>query len=244
MNQAARKITPRQILVIILVVKVILGVFYVTQMPLWQYHEADFLRVVRSLRDEGKLPVLPADAAPDTRNDSQPPLYYFMLLPFVATMDDNQVVPPGVNPMAVCDGFNTNLTSLVTTTAYDNPLHGAVALGYTLRLVSLATSLLAVIFTYLAGRILFPQKPFIALLGAALIAFEPTSVIVASEINNDNLILALGAIHLWLCARLIHQRGSLVANLVGLLLVAVLAWFVKVPLGSKLQVNRRSTSSS
>ena len=215
-------------LLLILVIKVFLGVFYVTQQPLWQYHEADFLRVVRTLRDEGKLPVLAADAAPDTRNDSQPPLYYFMLLPFVTMMDDNQVVPPGVNPPAVCDGFNTNLTSLVTTTAYDNPLHGAVALGYSLRLVSLATSLLAVVLTYLAGRILFPQKPFVALLAAALIAFEPTSVIVASEINNDNLILALGAVHLWLCARLIHERGSLVANLVGLLLVAVLALLAKI----------------
>ena len=209
-------------------VKLFLGVFYVTQQPLWQYHEADFLRVVRTLRDEGKLPVLADDAAPDTKNNSQPPLIYFMLLPFVAVMDDDQVVPPGVNPLAVCDGYNTNLTSLVTTTAYDNPLHGAVALGYTLRLFSLATSLLAVVFTYLAGRILFPQKPFIALLGATLMAFEPTSVIVASEINNDNLILALGAVHLWLCARLIHQRGSLVPNLVGLLLVAVLALLAKI----------------
>ena len=87
MNQATRKITPQQILIVILVIKVFLGVFYVTQQPLWQYHEADFLRVVRTLRDEGHLPVLAADAAPDTRNDSQPPLYYFMLLPFVATMD-------------------------------------------------------------------------------------------------------------------------------------------------------------
>src|SRR5262249_15064551 len=125
MNQALRKITAPQILVVILVVRVILGLFYVTQQPLWQYHEADFLRVVRSLRDEGHLLVLAADAAPDPRNDSQPPLYYFVLLPFVATMDDNQTVPPGVNPFAVCDGFNTNLASLVTTTAYDNPLHGA-----------------------------------------------------------------------------------------------------------------------
>ena len=117
MNQATRKITPRQILVVILMLKVLLGVLYVTQQPLWQYHEADFLRVVRTLRDEGKLPVLAEDAAPDTRNNSQPPLYYFMMLPFVASMDDNQTVPAGVNPPAVCDGFNTNLTSLVTTTA-------------------------------------------------------------------------------------------------------------------------------
>lgn len=83
-------------------------------------------------------------------------------------------------------------------------------------------------FTYLAGRVLFADKPFIALLGAGLLAFEPTSVIVASQINNDNLILALGAVHLWLCARLLHQRGSLVANLVGLLVVAVLALLSKL----------------
>ncbi|MBI1278934.1 MAG: hypothetical protein GC179_12470 [Anaerolineaceae bacterium] len=228
MNQAIRKITPHQILVIILVVKLFLGVFYVVQQPLWQYHEADFLRVARTLRDEGKLPVLADDAAPDTKNNSQPPLIYFMLLPFVAAMDDNQTVPAGINPTAVCDGYNTNLTSLVTTTAYDNPLRGAVGLGYALRLLSLATSLVAVVFTYLAGRVLFPQKPFIALLGAALMAFEPTSVIVASEINNDNLILALGAVHLWFCARLIHQRGTLAVNLVGLLVVAVLALLSKI----------------
>src|SRR5689334_19856962 len=108
LNSAARKITPHQILAVILVLKLFLGVFYTTQQPLWQYHEADFLRVVRSLRDEGKLPVLADDAAPDTKNNSQPPLIYFMLLPFVAAMDDNQAVPPGINPPAVCEGYNTN----------------------------------------------------------------------------------------------------------------------------------------
>jgi hypothetical protein len=228
LNHAIRKLTPTRILALILVFKLVLGLLYVIQQPLWQYHEADFLRVVRTLRDEGHLPVLADDAAPDTKNNSQPPLYYFMLLPFVSVMDDNQAVPPGINPLAVCDGYNTNLTSLVTTTAYDNPLHGAVALGYTLRVLSLLTSLLAVAFTYLAGRVLFPNKPVVALLAAGLLAFEPTSVIVASEINNDNLILALGAVHLWLCARLIHQRGSLALNLVGLLVIAVLGLLAKL----------------
>lgn len=205
-----------------------LGALYITQQPLWQYHEADFLRVVRYLRDEGQLPVLAVDASPDTKNNSQPPLYYFMLLPFVDALDDNQTVPAGLNPTAVCDGYNTNLTSLMTTAADDQPFKGTIALGYVLRFLSLATSLVAVMFTYLAGRVLFPTKPFVGLLGGALLAFEPTSVIVASQINNDNLILALGAVHLWLCARLLHQRGALVGNLVGLLVVAVLALLSKL----------------
>ncbi len=228
MIQAIRSFSPRQILILIVLLKIVVGTFTITQQPLWQYHEADFLRVVRSLRDEGQLPVLAEGASPDTKNNSQPPLYYFMLLPFVAAMDDNQTVPAGVNPTAVCDGYNTNLTSLLTTTTYDQPFKGTIGLGYVLRFLSLATSLVAVVFTYLAGRVLFPNKPFIALLGAALLAFEPTSVIVASQINNDNLILALGAVHLWLCARLLHQQGGLVINLVGLLVVAVLAVLSKI----------------
>lgn len=228
MIQAIRSFSPRQILILIVLLKIVLGTFTLTQQPLWQYHEADFLRVVRYLRDEGQLPVLAEDASPDTKNNSQPPLYYFMLLPFVAAMDDNQTVPAGINPTAVCEGYNANLTSLMTTSAYDQPFKGTIGLGYTLRFLSLLTSVVAVIFTYLAGRVLFPQKPFIALLGAALLAFEPTSVIVASQINNDNLILALGAVHIWLCARLLHQKGGLVANLVGLLVVAVLALLSKL----------------
>lgn len=116
----------------------------------------------------------------------------------------------------------------MTTSAYDDPLHGTIALGYVLRFVSLITSLIAVVFTYLAGRILFPDKPYLALLAAAFVAFEPTSMIVASEINNDNLILALGAVHLWFCARLIHRKGALIGNLAGLLIVAVLALLSKI----------------
>ncbi|MCA0456842.1 MAG: glycosyltransferase family 39 protein [Chloroflexi bacterium] len=226
--QAIRAFSPRQLLILIVLLKIVLGALYITQQPLWQYHEADFLRVVRSLRDEGQLPVLAEDATPDRNNSSQPPLYYFILLPFVSALDDNQTVPAGLNPTAVCDGYNTNLTSLLTTTAYDPPYTGTIALGYVLRFLSLVMSIVGVVFTYLAGRVLFPDKPYVALLGAGLLAFEPTSVIVGSQINNDNLILALGAIHLWLCARLIHQRGGLVRNLVGLLVVAVLGLLSKL----------------
>ena len=222
------RLTPTRLLFVILLVKLLVGMLYITQQPLWQYHEADFLRVVRYLRDEGQLPVLAADAQPDTSNTSQPPLYYLLLYPFVRVLDDHQAAPPGQHAVAICEGYNANLTDLVTTTADNQPLRGVVFTGYAMRTFSLMMAMVAMVFTYLTGRLLFPQRPALALVATALVAFEPTLVALASEINNDNLILMLGAIHLWLCARVISGRGSPAVNVLLLFVVGVLAVLSKL----------------
>lgn len=222
------RFTPRTLLLGILSVKLLLGLLYITQQPLWQYHEADFLRVARYVRDNGQLPQLAAEAAPDTRNESQPPLYYYLLTPFVGLLDDNQPAPPGTHPPASCEGYNTNLTSIVTTRADNPPVQGVVLTGYVLRGLSLVMALVAVIFTYLTGRVAFPSQPAVALVGAAIIAFEPTLMRLAAEINNDNLILMVGAVHLWLCVRLLRHQGSQLGNSIGLISLGGLAVLSKL----------------
>lgn len=218
----------KKILLIILLLKTVLGLLYITQQPLWQYHEADFVRVARHLRDFGEIPVLDDNAAPDTRNESQPPLYYILLTPFVSLLDDNQPAPPGIHPPATCDAYNTNLTNLVTTRADNPPVQGIVLTGYVLRGLSLFMALIGVVFTYLAGRTLFPTRPAVALVGAAIIAFEPTLMGLAAEINNDNVILMLGAVHLWLCARLLRNQGNLLVNSIALVGIGGLAVLSKL----------------
>jgi hypothetical protein len=218
------------VLLVVLAIKLALGLFYLTQQPLWQYHEADFLRVARILRDAGRLPI-PEDY-PDgdmaTRNANQPPLYYGLIYLVVATLDDNQTAPPGFLPPANCEGYNTNLTDIITTRANNPPLSGTVLAAYMLRGLSLLLGLAAVGFTYLAGRTLFENQPGIALGAAALVAFEPTLVELASEINNDNLILMFGAMHLWLCARFIRAEGGRLGTGIALLIVSVLAVLSKL----------------
>ncbi len=217
-------------LLALLGIKLVLGWVYLTQQPLWQYHEADFLRVARIMRDAGRLPI-PEDY-PDgdmaTRNANQPPLYYGLIYPVVAVLDDDQPAPPGFLPLANCEGYNANLTDILTTRANNPPPIGTVLVAYMLRSLSLLMGLAAAAFTYLAGRALFEGQPGIALGAAALVAFEPTLVELASEVNNDTLILMLGAAHLWLCARFIRgERGQLGAG-VALLVVSVLAVLSKL----------------
>lgn len=229
-NTGLRLSWPVLILLVLLAIRLALGWIYLTQQPLWQYHEADFLRVARILRDAGRLPI-PEDY-PDgdmaTRNANQPPLYYGLIYPVVAALDDNQTAPPGFLPPANCEGYNTNLTDILTTRANNPPLSGAVLAAYVLRGLSLLMGLAAVVFTYLAGRTLFENQPGIALGAAALVAFEPTLVELASEVNNDNLILMLGAAHVWLCARFIRAERGRLGTGIALLIVSALAVLSKL----------------
>jgi 4-amino-4-deoxy-L-arabinose transferase-like glycosyltransferase len=217
-------------LLLIMLLKLAVGLLLISQRPLWQYHEADFIRVARIINEAGRLPIAsdyPNDDM-ETRQANQPPLYYFMMLPFVAALDDDQAVPPPIHPLNVCEGYNGSLIVNVTNPTYNFPPQGIIAAAYGLRLLSLALALVAVIGTYLAGRTLFPQHPLIAWGGAALIAFEPTLMLLASEINNDNLILALAALHLWCCARLLRRQGNMALNNASLLLLALLAILSKL----------------
>lgn len=224
------RLTPTRLLLVIMLLKALLGLLYISQQPLWEYHEADFLKVARIILIERRLPI-PTDY-PDgdmtTRNANQPPLYYGLMLPVVALLDDGQPTPPGFHPPADCAGYNLNLIDRVTTKAYNPPISGAVLAGYALRWLSLGMALAAVWLTYRTGRVLLPGRPGVALAGAAMIAFEPTLVELASEVNNDNLILMLGAAHLLFCARLIRGRGSLAVNIVGLIVVSGLAVLSKL----------------
>ncbi|MEZ4668804.1 MAG: hypothetical protein R3E39_12910 [Anaerolineae bacterium] len=42
MAKTLMQLRPGQILLAILLIKLVIGVLYITQQPLWQYHEADF----------------------------------------------------------------------------------------------------------------------------------------------------------------------------------------------------------
>mgnify|MGYP005870640771 FL=1 len=61
--------------------------------------------------------------------------------------------------------------------------------------------LLTVLLTYLLGRELFPRRPWLALLGAALAAFSPMFLFISGSVNNDNLVVTLATLSLWLLLR-------------------------------------------
>lgn len=204
---ASRRHFPAALLIII-AVQIALGIFWAAAAPLWGAHEADYYNVVRFLVQQGRLPT-EADYPPgeaDVRQATQPPLYFFAAAPLVAMLDDAQPVPPGTQPGLVCFGAPdlTPYVSYFPTAHYGFPPHGSAAAGYALRLLNLAFGVGAVIFTYAAGRALFPHRPVIALSGVALLAFEGNILRMITTISNDALLLLIAAANLYYAARLIR----------------------------------------
>jgi hypothetical protein len=80
-----------------------------------------------------------------------------------------------------------------------------------------------VVFTYFAGRALFPSRTAVALAGAALLAFEGNMVRLNSGISNDTLLITLSALNLWCCALLVrHFQWRVLALLVVSVALALL----------------------
>lgn len=217
-------------LFLILAVELALGLAYIVVTPLWQGHEADFYNVTRFIVDYGRMPG-EADYPPgqaDVRQATQPPLFFVAAVPVVALLDDAQLVPPGVQPGLVCMGgeaMNSTLIDYPLTAAYQFPVGGAVLAGYGLRVVNLLFGMIAVAFTYMAARVLFPKRPAIWLVGAALLAFEPNTLQMVTTISNDALLVPVAAANLYCAARMleggsVRWRWSL--PLIGLSALAIL----------------------
>ncbi len=234
MNRSLRlsAVQPRYILACILLIQAILGTAYALSSPLWNDHEPDYYTVVRFVVDHGRLPTeadYPAHDA-EIRQATQPPLYFLLAYPVVALLDDGQAVPPGAQPTMICVGdgkVNDTMTEYPLTADYIPPVSGAVAAGYALRLLNVLLGMAAVALTYAAGRTLFPSRPAIALIAAALLAFEGNTLLLSSEISNDTLLIALSAANVLICA---HLARRMTPRLILLLLVTVgLALLTRLP---------------
>lgn len=201
---------PRYWLLLILALQLALGVVYTFSIPLWQGHETDYFNVVRFFAQNGRLPN--ADDYPDgdaeIRQATQPPLYFLIAYPIVKLTDDTVPVPPGVQPTLICVGDNNRNHAAIDypiTQSYLPPQSGSVLGGYGLRLLNVALGMIGVVFTYLAGHKFFPNRPAIALVAAALLAFEGNTLRMNSFISNDTLLVTISAANLLLCAHLAER---------------------------------------
>lgn len=230
---AQQRLTPRhdtRWLALILAFQLVMGLVTLIVLPLWQEHEPDYYTVIRFLTDSGRLPT-EADYPPgeaDVRQATQPPLFFLVAAPVVALFDDGQPVPPGVQPGLICLGgeaANDIRIAYPMTPDYRFPTLGAVTAGYGLRVLNLVFGLAAVCFTWLAGRVLFPRRPAISLVGAALLALEPNTLNLVTTISNDALLLAIAAVNLYCAARMLEggrARWRWIFPLMGTAALAIL----------------------
>jgi hypothetical protein len=194
----------------VLLAFLVLGSVYSVVTPIFEASdELSHYPVVKHIADGHGLPV--QDPAVETawkQEGSQPPLYYALAALATAWINTDDLekvlwINPLSNigkPLAV---GNKNL--VIHTEAEAFPWRGTVLAVHLIRFLSVVLQAVTVLATYLLVREITPGRPELAPIAAGLVAFNPMFLFIAGSVNNDNLIVPLSSLVLWLLARTVRE---------------------------------------
>ena len=183
----------------------LLGVLYSSTTPVFEASDEIWhYPVVREIRNNHRLPVqIPGQETDWAQEGSQPPLYYAIAAGLTAGIDDSdyeQVMLLNPFVKAGVPGTPDNV-NFVAHPPGQGPWQGGTVLAvYLIRWLSLLMGAGMVYFSWRLARTVYPAKKNIALLAAALVAFNPMILFINASANNDNLLMLLATVTLWLLA--------------------------------------------
>jgi 4-amino-4-deoxy-L-arabinose transferase-like glycosyltransferase len=189
---------------------VCLGVIYALATPVFEASDEIFhYPVVKHIADGRGLPVQdPKARAAWEQEGSQPPLYYALAALATAWIDTgdmdairwrNPLSNIG-NPVSV---GNKNL--VIHTSAEAFPWRGTALAIHIIRFLSLLLGACTVGLTHLSSRVIWPEREELATLAAALVAFNPMFLFISASVNNDNLIVFLATLVVYLLLRTLRE---------------------------------------
>jgi len=254
------EITIHRLLALLVIAFVSLGVTYALVTPCFESpDEWSHLSLVRYFGAHRALPprVMPsrhARTGPDLAwylEYHDPPLYYAPPLYYSlaalltssswADMDDLPylLVPSpgwevGWAPQPNGDPWNKNIYAHRAEETLAQS--GTVRAAYLLRLVSLGLGGVTVLCTYALARLLWPDRPALALGAAACVALNPQFIAISAGVTNDNLLNALFSLSLVCALRCMRDgaawdRWAMLGGLVGLGLLTKQSALLLMPLG-------------
>ncbi len=197
-------------LFVLLALRFVLGVYYSLAVPPWEsYDEPGHYQYARYLAVTGHLLDPNDPEAQSIWSRFQPPLYYVLVAPFIASFDLGQhALEPEQNPY-----FTGGIAGLNYAVAFAAPTpdqSAQLAALAVMRLVGVAISTASTVFIFLAARRLWPRSPWGALAAASLYAFWPQFVFIGSMATNDLLITSLAAVLVYLVVRTQQEGLTLV----------------------------------
>jgi len=228
-------------LLVILAAYLILAVAYSLASPI--YEPTDELRHFRYVRHIAVYHDLPVQSAEGPRAQSHhPPLYYALGAMASWWVPANQEVyySPPENPMwntSPWEVSDDNRNQYLHGADERFPFRGVTLAVYVVRWMTVLIGAGVVWLTYCIGRDVFPDRPALAVGGAALMAFNPQFIYLSGAVNNDILAALCGAATLLACVRLLRDGPSLRTDVtLGLLYgLALLSKFnrlaLAVPIG-------------
>lgn len=154
---------------------------------------------------------------------SQPPLYYVasavILAPFdISDVEQYHQANPHVQAGVPGSYGNKNL---VLHDVEPPPLSGTPLAVYTLRLMGLIMGGVTVWAVYHCGKLISPQRPVVGIVAAVLTAFNPMFLFISASVNNDNLVIMLNSLAIWLALITMREGFGLKRSLAIAILVAL-----------------------
>ena len=196
---------------LLLALYLLLGLIYAAATPIFEASDEIWhYAVVRELVTHHRLPVQePGQETTWAQEGSQPPLYYLLGAIITAGVDiDDYEANVILNPFPkIGKPGATDNVNLVAHPPAQSPWRGGTTLAvYLIRWLSLLMGAGTVYFTYRLVRTLSPANESLALLAAALVGFNPMVVFINASVNNDNLLMLLSTLALWLIAEDLTDR--------------------------------------
>ncbi|MFZ5916012.1 MAG: DUF2142 domain-containing protein [Chloroflexota bacterium] len=201
--------------------------------------EPGHLAYVWHLLQHHRFPVQqPAYEANLSAEGHQPPLYYLLgaatILPLAD--DTRDFRPPTANTCFAWQSHDPGWQAAFQhTEAEAFPFRGLWLGLHLLRELSVLLGGVTVWATYRLGRLLFPDRRWLAPAAAATVAFNPQFLFIQASINNDNLATALSALLLLVSVRAVTQPArrrdfALMGLLLGLGALTKYSTFALAPL--------------
>ncbi|MGA1794980.1 MAG: glycosyltransferase family 39 protein [bacterium] len=231
--------------IVVLLLFIAFSLGYSMIVPVFNAPDEPFhFEYMRFLAQNRQLPNQATEERAISTEGFNPPLYYALNAPFLHVLSPNQgsdihihgyddivnfyryphrgfgekIYPP-LNPGYVKWGRGRDLNMFLTTKEDTFPFSGGIRLVHLLRILSMVFGALTILFIFTTARTLFTGNKRLALLAMAIAAFNPQFNFLSGSLNNDNLVILLATISLWLVARLIrkdYRKQNRLAILLGI----------------------------
>jgi hypothetical protein len=194
--------------------------------------------MVEFIHNNHALPVQNPDALETLwkQEGSQPPLYYILAAALISPLDISDADDYRIlNPHARIGQPGSHGNKNLVLHDVDGDSSGDTQLAmYAIRLFSIALGTMTIIATYSCARILAPDRPQVALLATGMLALNPMFIFISSSINNDNLVITLSSIIIYLMLVMLRdgfdlRRGIFVSVLIALAALTKLSGLVLIP---------------
>lgn len=206
---------------------VLLALLYMLASPIFEVSdEIVHFPVVDYMADTGELPYQDPDNVQVWEQEgSQPPLYYALTALLVSPLDRDDFEERHYrNPHAkIGIGLASDNQNMIVhdPAAEEFPWQGTTLAVMVGRLFSIVLGAGTVWFTFAVAWLALPERPRVALLATALVAFNPMFLFISASVNNDNLVIFLGTLILTVMLSLWRTGWSWPKILVLSILIAL-----------------------